>query len=177
MGSNPIFDTMNTKIKDNIFNINLFIPIIYKKTNSILTLKKDIINVLDFFKLNIYLKTNMLLYTTGVDLLNKIKRFYIIYELFSYMNNNRHQIKIFNNNKEKINSLTIFFSSNNWHERELWDLFGIFIKNHPDLRRIVTDYTFEGFPLRKDFPLTGFIENLFLDIYGGLYNIPVLISV
>jgi len=58
----------------------------------------------------------------------------------------------------------------------LWDLFGIFFKNHPDLRRILTDYSFEGYPFRKDFPLIGITENLFLDVYGGLYLFPVMYS-
>jgi len=87
------------------------------------------------------------------------KRFELIYVLVSLKNNKRIIIRsFFEGTKPVVSSLTPQFASANWLEREAWDLYGIFFENHSDLRRILTDYGFEGFPLRKDFPLSGYTE-------------------
>lgn len=95
---------------------------------------------------------------TGIDYLERSNRFEITYHLLSVKFNHRIAVRIFINEVITVPSIVLLYSSANWWERELWDMFGIFISNHPDLRRILTDYGFEGFPLRKDFPLTGFVE-------------------
>jgi len=95
----------------------------------------------------------------AIDLLNKNLRFNIVYCLLSLRYNSRIRLYIYiNENSNVIKSLTSIYKSTLWVEREVWDMFGIFFIDHKDLRRILTDYGFEGFPLRKDFPLSGFVE-------------------
>ena len=95
---------------------------------------------------------------TAVDYPEKEKRFKIVYLLLSHENNLRILININIDEKTPAPSITKIFPSANWMEREVFDMYGISFKDHPDLRRILTDYGFEGFPLRKDFPLTGHTE-------------------
>ena len=85
-------------------------------------------------------------------------RFQIVYELLSIRYNQRIRIKTFTHELLSIDSVENSFSAANWYECEIWDMYGVFFRNHSSLRRILTDYGFEGHPLRKDFPLTGFIE-------------------
>jgi len=95
---------------------------------------------------------------SGVDYPFKNKRFDIVYDLLSVCYNLRMRIKVRVNETTSITSCSDIYSAANWYEREIWDLFGVFFKDHPDLRRLLTDYGFEGHPLRKDFPLTGYVE-------------------
>jgi len=112
----------------------------------------------------LYLKTNdkcrfkQLIDITAVDYPEKEKRFKIVYLLLSHENNLRILVNINIDEKTSAPSITKIFPSANWMEREVFDMYGISFKNHPDLRRILTDYGFKGYPLRKDFPLTGHIE-------------------
>ena len=94
----------------------------------------------------------------AVDYPNEDERFELNYNLLSLIHNVRIRLKIRIHDKSPIQSSTDVFSSANWWEREVWDMFGISFSNHPDLRRLLTDYGFEGHPLRKDFPLTGYVE-------------------
>jgi NADH:ubiquinone oxidoreductase subunit C len=109
-----------------------------------------------FLKVNSMIDASCLSDICVVDNLNLMQRFEINYNLLSVKHNFRYYVKTYSN--LQIWSLTSLYESANWLEREVWDMFGIFFINHPDLRRILTDYGFEGFPLRKDFPLTGYIE-------------------
>ena len=93
-----------------------------------------------------------------VDYLKKKNRFEIVYNILSIRYNTKLRIKTYVNELTPINTITNIYSCANWFEREIWDLFGVFFVNHPDLRRILTDYGFEGHPFRKDFPLTGYVE-------------------
>jgi NADH-quinone oxidoreductase subunit C len=95
---------------------------------------------------------------TVVDRPAKLARFTLIYQLLSYHYTQRLRLTVQVNSKEFVPSLTNYFCGSNWLEREIWDLFGILFTQHPDLRRILTDYGFAGHPLRKDFPTTGFME-------------------
>ena len=95
---------------------------------------------------------------SGVDYPLRSKRFEVVYELLSVRYNTRIRLKTDVNEMESIESVSQVYSGANWWEREIWDLFGIYFLNHPDLRRILTDYGFEGYPLRKDFPLSGYQE-------------------
>ena len=94
----------------------------------------------------------------GVDYPERTKRFDIVYNLLSMRFNQRIRIKIRASEDDLVPSVVGVFSSANWYEREVWDLFGVMFSDHPDLRRILTDYGFEGHPMRKDFPLTGHVE-------------------
>jgi len=94
----------------------------------------------------------------AVDYPNRVKRFDLIYNLLSFQKNARICLRIELAEDESIMSATSVFSGADWYEREAFDMFGINFENHPDLRRILTDYGFQGNPLRKDFPLTGYVE-------------------
>ena len=119
---------------------------------------EDLLEVILFLKTNNSTKFRQLIEITAVDFLDKKKRFKIVYLLLSHELNQRILIDTYINEKEKVDSLISIFPSANWMEREVFDMYGIDFKNHPDLRRILTDYGFEGHPLRKDFPLTGHNE-------------------
>jgi len=95
---------------------------------------------------------------SGVDFLNVYYRFCVSYELLSLVYNTRVRVKIFIDEISCVSSIFSLYMNSNWWEREIWDMFGIYFDQHPDLRRILTDYGFEGYPMRKDFPLYGFIE-------------------
>ncbi len=94
----------------------------------------------------------------GVDWPEREQRFDVVYHLLSLTQNQRIRVKVMTDEDTPVPSVTGVFSSAGWYEREAWDLYGIVFSDHPDLRRILTDYGFEGHPLRKDFPLTGFVE-------------------
>ena len=115
-------------------------------------------SVLLFLKSNTQCKFKQLIDIVPADYPNEEKRFKIYYLLLSHENNSRIKISINFNIEEKIPSITKIYPSANWMEREVFDMYGTRFKNHPDLRRILTDYGFDGHPLRKDFPLTGFNE-------------------
>ena len=119
---------------------------------------KDLIEVVQFLKSNENLKFRQLIDIAGVDYPDQEKRFQLVYLFLSHERNIRVKLSIRFDPKQIINSLTKIFPSANWMEREVFDMYGIKFKNHPDLRRILTDYGFKGHPLRKDFPLTGFNE-------------------
>ncbi len=118
----------------------------------------DISEILVFLKNNDKCKFKQLIDITAVDYPEKEKRFQLVYLLLSHENNLRLTVVSNINEKSKVPSIVKFFPSANWMEREVFDMYGILFIDHPDLRRILTDYDFEGYPLRKDFPLTGHTE-------------------
>ena len=118
----------------------------------------EIVAVITFLKSNNRLKFKQLIDIAAIDYPNEDKRFELVYLLLSIENNLRIKISVKFESDEKIPSITKIFPSANWMEREVFDMYGIKFINHPDLRRILTDYNFKGFPLRKDFPLTGHNE-------------------
>jgi NADH-quinone oxidoreductase subunit C len=119
---------------------------------------EELINVINFLKSNDLCKFRQLIDIAGIDYPEEEKRFKLIYLFLSHENNLRIKISINFDMTKQIPSITKIFPSANWMEREVFDMYGIKFKNHPDLRRILTDYNFKGHPLRKDFPLTGFNE-------------------
>ncbi len=119
---------------------------------------KDLLDVILFLKTNSNTKFNQLIDITAVDYPEKDRRFKIVYLFLSHEKNQRLILNLFIKENEFVTSLTSIFPSANWMEREVFDMYGIEFKNHPDLRRILTDYNFKGYPLRKDFPLTGYNE-------------------
>lgn len=114
-----------------------------------------------FLKYHTHCQYKILTDIIGIDYLSKKRRFHIIYNLLSIRFNHRIFIQIQLKDWESIPSIISIYRNANWFEREIWDMFGIFFTNHPDLRRILTDYGFEGYPLRKDYPLSGYFEVYF----------------
>ena len=119
---------------------------------------EDIISTVLFLKTNEKCKFKQLIDITAVDYPQREKRFKIVYLFLSHENNLRIIINININEETIVPSITKIFPSANWMEREVFDMYGVSFKDHPDLRRILTDYGFTGYPLRKDFPLTGHTE-------------------
>ena len=122
------------------------------------TEEAELLEVVQFLKSNEKCKFRQLIDIAGVDYPENEKRFELIYLFLSHEHNLRIKLLIKFQINQTIVSLTKIFPSANWMEREVFDMYGIKFKNHPDLRRILTDYGFKGHPLRKDFPLTGFNE-------------------
>ena len=153
--------------------INL--EILEKKINSELTTKinsssinhnhiylnideEDLLDVIIFLKTNTETKFKQLIDITAVDYPEREMRFKLVYLFLSHENNIRIKVDFFIKENNSVTSITSIYPSANWMEREVFDMYGINFKNHPDLRRILTDYGFNGHPLRKDFPLTGHNE-------------------
>ena len=118
----------------------------------------DLVEIVQFLKSNEKCKFRQLVDIAGVDYPDQEKRFQLVYLFLSHENNLRIKLLIKFEINQAIDSITKIFPSANWMEREVFDMYGVKFKNHPDLRRILTDYGFKGHPLRKDFPLTGFNE-------------------
>lgn len=118
----------------------------------------SIVRTLTFLRDDASCQFKMLVDICGVDYPEREKRFDVVYNLLSLTQNQRIRVKTHVAEDEPLSSVVGVFSVANWWEREAWDLYGIFFSGHPDLRRILTDYGFEGHPMRKDFPLTGFVE-------------------
>ena len=126
-------------------------------------------------------ENNSLRFTVLTDLFaadfpQKLSRFEIVYNLLSLQNNIRIIIKTYACDKEAIASAAKIFSAANWYEREIFDLFGIVFNGHPDLRRILTDYGFSGHPLRKDFPVTGYVQVRYDNNLEKVINEPAILQ-
>ena len=144
-----------------------------KNEISMLIKKEDLVSTLMFLKDNPSISMESLIDITAIDYPANEKRFTIVYNLLSISKNFRIKVKTKTNEDNPVCSVTEVFPCANWYEREVWDLFGIRFLGHPDLRRILTDYDFDGHPLRKDFPLTGFTQVRFDDELGKVVNEPV----
>ena len=134
---------------------------------------EDLIDVVLFVKTNKDTKFRQLIDVTVVDYPERPKRFKIVYLFLSHEFNQRMILSYDISENEVISSLTSIFPSANWMEREVFDMYGVSFKDHPDLRRILTDYGFEGHPLRKDFPLTGHSEVRYSEEKKKVINEPV----
>jgi len=133
----------------------------------------QILDVVDFIKNDEACEFRQITDIAGVDFPERIKRFDVIYHFLSFRHNIRLRIKITISEDETISSITSIFPAANWFEREAFDMYGIQFKDHPDLRRILTDYGFEGYPLRKDFPLSGNVEIRYDEIDKKIIHEPV----
>jgi NADH dehydrogenase (ubiquinone) Fe-S protein 3 len=131
-----------------VFNNEITLTVNVKKIKPVLLFLRDSTNC----------QYKILSSISGVDYPERNKRFEVAYDILSIRYNSRLRIKIYINELTSVESSLSVYSAANWWEREIWDLFGVFFTDHPDLRRILTDYGFEGFPLRKDFPLSGYVE-------------------
>jgi NADH-quinone oxidoreductase subunit C len=145
-------------IKENFVDANIVEPIAFDNLIIYVTPEK-IIEFLQFLRDDNNLSFKMLLDVFGADMLGiRSPRFEVIYNLLSFKLNNRITVKVALEDGEKVPTAIPVFSAAGWFEREAFDMYGIVFDKHPDLRRILTDYGFEGHPLRKDFPLTGYVE-------------------
>ncbi len=118
----------------------------------------DIVGVMNFLRRDVQCQFISIIDICGVDYPSRPKRFDVVYHLLSPRQNQRIRIKVMADEDTLVPSVTEVFPGADWFEREAYDLYGILFSGHPDLRRILTDYGFEGHPLRKDFPLTGFVQ-------------------
>lgn len=125
---------------------------------TILARSEHIQKVLTFLRDDQSCQFKQLLDVCGVDYPERAKRFDVVYHLLSLQFNTRIRVKVETDEDTPVPSAVPVFKSAGWFEREAWDMYGIYFADHPDLRRILTDYGFQGHPLRKDFPLTGFVE-------------------
>jgi len=144
-----------------------------KKYFELIVKKESVFQTIKNLKENQNLIFNQLIDITAVDYPSNFLRFEIIYIFLSMVLNKRVVVKTFLGEKDGIESITSIYKSADWYERECYDLFGIKFLNHPDLRRIMTDYNFEGHPLRKDFPLTGHTEVRYDDLEKKVIYEPV----
>ena len=151
-----IKDTKEIILKESKINVILYDN--EKYLGIIVNNKSDIASIIKFLKDNEKLFFKQLIDITAIDYPSRELRFEIVYLLISLKLNQRILVKTSINENDNIESISSIYKNANWYERECYDLFGIKFLNHPDLRRIMTDYNFEGHPLRKDFPLTGHNE-------------------
>ena len=151
-----------------IFYLKNLLPILlscgYCKQTLVITVKpENLFFVLKFLKLHSNTQYALLTSISGVDYPYRKKRFEICYELLSLRFNTRIRLKTFVDEITSLKSAAFVFPGATWWEREIWDLFGVFFEQNDDIKRILTDYGFEGHPLRKDFPLSGYVESRYDD--------------
>lgn len=120
--------------------------------------REQIVPLLTFLRDDSRCLFKQLVDVAGVDYPDRPERFEVVYQLLSFKHNCRVRVKLQADDKTPVPSVSGVFSSACWYEREVWDMYGVLFSNHPDLRRILTDYGFDGHPQRKDFPLTGYVE-------------------
>ena len=125
---------------------------------TLLVRREAVPRVLGFLRDDVNCQFKQLMDLCGVDFPGREERFDVVYNLLSLTHNRRIRVTVRTDERTPVPTVTGVFSSAGWWERETWDLYGIMFREHPDLRRILTDYGFEGHPLRKDFPLTGYVE-------------------
>lgn len=135
--------------------------------------KESLIAVMQELRNNSKYLFKQLIDITAVDYIERTERFELVYLLLSLSNNLRLKIKVNISEADIVDSLSDVYTNSDWLEREVYDMFGIYFKDHKDLRRILTDFGFEGSPLRKDFPLTGFVEVEFNEEYQKVMYKPV----
>ena len=120
--------------------------------------REALLRVLSFLRDDAKCQFKLLADLCGVDYPDRPERFEVVYNLLSLKLNQRIRVKVTTDEENAVPSATGLYRAAGWFEREAWDLFGIYFSDHPDLRRLLTDYGFEGHPMRKDFPLTGYVE-------------------
>jgi len=138
--------------------------------------RERIVRVLTFLRDDVNCQFKQLMDVCGVDHPEREERFDVVYNLLSLTHNQRIRVKLQTDARSPVPTVTGVFNSANWWERETWDLYGVYFRDHPDLRRILTDYGFEGHPLRKDFPLTGYVEVRYDDLEKRVVYEPVKLT-
>lgn len=158
--------------------INKFINYIicYNYNETIIQVdSSNLFDISNYIRLSSNFRMSKLIDLVVIDQLEE-PRFKIIYNLINILNAKRAYVVCFIEDRQEIQSLSSIFKNANWMEREAWDMFGIFFANHKDLRRILTDYGFKGYPLRKDFPLSGYLELWYSDDAGFTVYEPIRLS-
>jgi len=143
---------------------------------SISVAPSNIASFVEFLRSDNRCKFSTLVDITGVDYPDRTKRFDVVYHLLSMYQNHRIRLKVSVRENESLYSIVSVHPSANWFEREVFDMFGILFRDHPDLRRILTDYGFQGFPLRKDFPTTGYNEVRYDEVQKKVVYEPVSLT-
>jgi NADH-quinone oxidoreductase subunit C len=138
--------------------------------------RERIVRVLTFLRDDVNCQFKQLMDVCGVDHPEREERFDVVYNLLSLTHNQRVRVKLRTDARSPVPTATGVFNSANWWERETWDMYGIYFRDHPDPRRILTDYGFEGHPLRKDFPLTGYVEVRYDDLEKRVVYEPVKLT-
>ncbi|MGA7303221.1 MAG: NADH-quinone oxidoreductase subunit C, partial [Rhodothermales bacterium] len=138
--------------------------------------RERIVRVLTFLRDDVNCQFKQLMDVCGADYPEREDRFEIVYNLLSLTHNQRIRVKLQTDARSPVPTVTGVFNSANWWERETWDMYGVYFRDHPDLRRILTDYGFEGHPLRKDFPLTGYVEVRYDDLEKRVVYEPVKLT-
>ncbi len=136
----------------------------------------NIPQVLLFLRDDVRCQFKVLTDICGVDYPEHPQRFSVVYNLLSVKYNNRIRVKVSAGEEDLVPTATAIFSAANWYEREVWDMYGVYFSGHPDLRRILTDYGFDGHPQRKDFPLTGYVELRYDDTKKRVVYEPVKLT-
>ena len=131
---------------------------VYKDELTLYVAPSAIIPVMTFLRDHTGAQFKQVMDICGVDYPTRPNRFEVVYNMLSLRYNARIRVKTYADEVSPVPSITSLFSGANWYEREVYDMYGVYFTDHPDLRRILTDYGFEGYPLRKDFPLTGYVE-------------------
>ena len=152
----------NLFIAENLKTITKVLPIlkiqIHQKEVSLIIKNNHLIPILTFLKNHIKYQFKILTCVSGVDYPSNKYRFKIVYDLLSVRYNIRIRVKVLTDELTPVESCDKIYAAARWYESEIWDMFGVFFSNHSNLTRLLTDYGFEGYPLRKDFPLSGFVE-------------------
>jgi NADH-quinone oxidoreductase subunit C len=143
---------------------------------AIVVRREAIVRVLTFLRDDVNCQFKQLMDLCAVDYPSRPERFDVVYNLLSLNHNRRIRVKLRTGEQSAVPTVTGVFSSAGWWEREAYDLYGIWFRDHPDLRRILTDYGFEGYPLRKDFPLTGYVEVRYDDEHKRIVYEPVKLT-
>jgi NADH-quinone oxidoreductase subunit C len=143
---------------------------------AIVVRREAIVRALTFLRDDVNCQFKQLMDVCAVDYPGRPERFEVVYNLLSLNHNRRIRIKVTTDERSAVPTVTGVFSSAGWWEREAYDLYGIWFRDHPDLRRILTDYGFEGHPLRKDFPLTGYVEVRYDDEQKRIVYEPVKLT-
>ena len=138
--------------------------------------RERIVRVLTFLRDDVNCQFKQLMDVCGADYPEREERFEVVYNLLSLTHNQRVRVKLRTDAHSPVPTATGVFSSANWWERETWDMYGVYFRDHPDFRRILTDYGFEGHPLRKDFPLTGYVEVRYDDLEKRVIYEPVKLT-
>ncbi|KAG0037077.1 putative NADH-ubiquinone oxidoreductase 30.4 kDa subunit, mitochondrial [Podila clonocystis] len=163
-GADPSIKTTVTQMHDYGQYLTSVLPkfiqqfSVYKDELTIYVAPASLLPVMEFLRDHTNAQFKQVMDVCGIDYPSRPNRFEVVYNCLSVRFNGRIRVKTYANEVSPVPSLTGLFNSVNWFEREAWDMYGIFFTGHPDLRRILTDYGFEGHPMRKDFPLTGYVE-------------------
>ncbi len=138
--------------------------------------RSDLRDLMSFLRDDSNCQFRLLVDICGTDYPSREERFEIVYNLLSVKQNLRVRVKVTTDEDTPVPSIADLFSTANWYEREAWDMYGVFFADHPDLRRLLTDYGFEGHPMRKDFPLTGYVEVRYDDLQKRVVYEPVKLT-